>query len=375
MKSLLSRSFGVIAGLAALCLASLAEAQDIKIGHYGSLTGTQATFGISTSNGVKLALKELNDAGGINGQKVSLVEYDTKGDPKEAGTVVTRMVTSDKVVAVIGEVASKLSLVGGPICQENGVPMVSPSSTNPRVTEVGDMIFRVCFIDPFQGLVCAKFASENLKVKRAAVLIDQANTYSVGLAEQFEKNFKLMGGEIVVRQTYQEGEQDFSTRLTAIRAAAPEVIFVPGYYNDVANIAVTARRLGITAPLLGGDGWDSEDLAKNAGAAIEGSFYSNHASPDAPDLQGFVKKYEDAYGSTPDALAALGYDAANLVFTALKKTNGHGGKLLRDAINTTDDFTGVTGAIVFDANRNAIKPAVIVTIKDGKVSYVATIKP
>jgi branched-chain amino acid transport system substrate-binding protein len=373
-KSSVIKSF--LAGAAMFMLsAGAALAQDIKIGHYGSLTGPQATFGLSTSNGVKLALKELNAAGGIAGRQVVLVEYDTKGDSKEAGTVVTRLTTSDKVAAVIGEVASKLSLVGAPICQEHSIPMVSPSSTNPRVTEVGDMIFRVCFIDPFQGFVCAKFARENLKVKRAAILIDQANTYSVGLAEQFEKHFKEMGGDIVIKQTYQEGEQDFNTRLTAIRAAAPEVIFVPGYYNDVANIAVTARKLGITVPLLGGDGWDSEDLAKNAGSAIEGSFYSNHASPDDPNMEGFVKKYEDEYGSTPDALAALGYDAANLVFAGLKQTNGASGPALRDAIRDIKGFAGVTGAIQFDENRNAIKPAVIVTIKDGKVAYVTTIKP
>jgi branched-chain amino acid transport system substrate-binding protein len=350
-------------------------ADTIKIGHYGSLTGAQATFGLSTSHGVKMAIDEFNAAGGLNGKKVELVEYDTKGEPREATTVVTRLVNSDKVVAVIGEVASSISLAGAPICQQNQVPMISPSSTNPRVTLVGDFIFRVCFIDPFQGLVGAKFARENLKADTAAILVDQQNAYSVGLAEVFNKNFTDLGGKIVETQVYAEGESDFTPKLVAIRAANPKVIYVPGYYTDVANIAIQARKLGITAPLLGGDGWDSAKLTEIGGAAIEGSYFSNHASDQDPAMAEFVKKYEEIHGTAPDALAALGYDAANLLFDAMKRSPTLQGPALRDAIAGTQNFVGVTGTINFNATRDAVKPAVILEVKDGKPTYVVTVKP
>jgi branched-chain amino acid transport system substrate-binding protein len=374
LRSILAAALVVLTGSTSSFANS---AEPIKVGHYGSLTGSEATFGLSTSNGIKMAIAEFNAAGGVNGRLIELVEYDTKGDPREAGAVVTRMVKSDKVLGVIGEVASSLSLAGAPVCQEAGVPMISPSSTNPKVTLVGDHIFRVCFIDPFQGYVGAKFSTENLKAKTAAMLIDQSSAYSVGLAEEFKKNFEKLGGTISTSQSYNRGEPDFTQRLAAIRASGADVIYIPGYYTDVANIAVQARKLGITMPLVGGDGWDSEELAKNAGKAIEGSYYSNHAAPDDPSpvLQEFIAKYKDEYGATPDALAALGYDSANVLFAALKATNGEGGTKLRDAIAATKDFPGVTGLINFNATRDAVKPAVVLTIKDGKPAYVSTIKP
>ncbi|MGN6505717.1 MAG: ABC transporter substrate-binding protein [Tepidisphaeraceae bacterium] len=359
-------------------LGASARAEDvIKIGHYGSLTGSEATFGQSTSNGLRLAISELNDAGGINGKKIDLIEYDTKGDVKEAGAVVTRLCTKDHVTAVIGEVASSLSIAGAAICQQNGVPMISPSSTNPKVTQQGDMIFRACFIDPFQGYVCAKFAYENKHFKTAAILLDQSQAYSVGLAEEFEKAFKKMGGTITIKQQYNKGDPDFTARLTAIRGTSPDVIFVPGYYTDVANIAIQARRLGITAPLLGGDGWDSAKLTEIGGQAIEGSFYSNHASPDdpSPAFQDFVSKYKDEYGATPDALAALGYDAGKILFDAMKRAKSLDGRDLAAAIAATKDLKVATGTISMDANRDAIKSAVILQIKDGRPQFVTTVKP
>ncbi|MFT3786965.1 MAG: ABC transporter substrate-binding protein [Tepidisphaeraceae bacterium] len=368
---------GCLSAILALAV-PLARGQDaIKLGHYGSLTGSEATFGTSTSNGVKLAIAELNANGGIDGKQVTLVEYDTKGDPREAGAVVTHLVNSDKVIGVIGEVASSLSLAGAPVCQQGGVPMITPSSTNPKVTLVGDYIFRVCFIDPFQGYVGAKFSVDTLHAKNAAILIDQSSAYAVGLADEFKKNFEKLGGTITTTQSYNKGDQDFSARLTAIRAGNPDVIYIPGYYTDVANIAVQARKLGITQPLVGGDGWDSEELAKNAGKAIEGCYYSNHAAPDDPSpvLQGFIAKYKDEYGAQPDALAALGYDAANVFFAALKQTHGEGGAKLRDALAATKNFGGVTGSINFNATRDAVKPAVVLTIKDGQPKFVTTIKP
>lgn len=374
-----------VAGVLAVAAATMvgmapAAPEPIVIGHYGSLTGSEATFGQSTSNGIKLAIKEINAKGGIDGRQVTLKEYDTRGEASEAKAAVDRLVKSDKVSAVLGEVASKLSLAGGPVCQEAKVPMITPSSTNPRVTAIGDYVFRVCFIDPFQGLAGAKFARENLKAKKAAVLIDQAQAYAVGLGEEFEKNFIKFGGEIAIKQTYTGGAQDFTAQLTAIRTAKADVIYIPGYYTDVGNIALQARKLGITQPLLGGDGWDSDQLAKIAKDAIEGCYYTNHYAPDQPDarVKDFIKAYKTEFGgSTPDGLAALGYDAARLLFDAMGRAKSTDSKPLRDAIAATKNFPGVTGDITINAQRDAKKSAVVVEMAGDPPSpkYVSTVKP
>lgn len=380
--SITRRSFTTtLLAVASVCLApGLVRAQasePILVGHFGSLTGSEATFGKSTSAGIRLAIAEVNAAGGIGGRKVELKEYDDKGEAREVGVVVTRMITNDHVVAVLGEVASSLSLAAAPVAQQKQVPMISPSSTNPKVTLVGDYIFRTCFIDPFQGMVGAKFAFEEKKAKRAAILVEQSSAYSVGLGEEFKKAFEKFGGTVTTTQSYNKGDQDFTTRLSAIRATSPDVIYVPGYYTDIANIAVQARKLGIDQPLMGGDGWDSEELVKNAGKSVEGCFFSNHSAPDdpSPQIQGFIKKFEDENGATPDSLAACGYDAAKLLFAALEKDPSATGPKLRDAIAATKDFAGVTGTINFNANRDAVKPAVILTIKDGKQTFVTRVNP
>ena len=352
---------------------------EILIGHYGSLTGSQATFGISTDNGIKMAIEELNAAGGINGRKVKLVTYDDKGEAREASTAVTRLVTKDGVVAVIGEVASGLSLAAAPICQEGGVPMISPSSTNPKVTKVGDMIFRVCFIDPFQGKVCAKFAREHesLKASKAAIVTDQGSPYSVGLEDEFEKSFVALGGTVVSKQTYQAGDQDYSAQLTSIRAAEPDVIFVPGYYTEVASMILQARKLGMTQPFVGADGWDSAKLGEIAGDAINGCFYSNHYSQEdpSPKIQDFIAKYKAKHNETPDALAALGHDSAMILFDAMKKAGTLEGAAIAAELAKTKDFDGITGKISIDAERNAVKSAVMLEMKNGVPKYVATIQP
>ena len=361
------------------CQPQASSSNEIVIGHYGSMTGSEATFGQSTDNGIKLAVEEINAKGGIKGKKVRLITYDDKGDAREAGSAVTRLVTKDQVVAVLGEVASGLSLAGAPICQEHGVPMITPSSTNPKVTKVGDMIFRVCFIDPFQGSVCAKFVKEHdgLKATKAAILADQASPYSVGLQEEFEKAFLAGGGKIVSKQGYQAGDQDFSAQLTSIRSTQPDVIFVPGYYTDVGNIALQAKKLGITAPLLGGDGWDSSKLGQIAGDAINGSFYSNHYSHQDPSdrVQDFIKKYTAKHNQTPDGLAALGYDAARILFEAMERAPSLSGKDLSAELAKVVDFEGVTGNITIDADRNAVKSAVILEMKDSSPTFVTTIQP
>jgi branched-chain amino acid transport system substrate-binding protein len=355
------------------------ESGEILLGHYASLTGAEATFGQSTDNGIKLAVEEINQAGGINGKKVKVITYDDKGDNRETGSAVSRLVTADRVVAVLGEVATGRSLVGAPICQDNGVPMVTPSSTNTKVTEVGDMIFRVCFIDPFQAWACAKFAYEHerLKAKKAAILFDQASPYSVGLRDEFEKSFTELGGQVVAKEAYQPGDPEFSAQLTTIRASQPDVIFVPGYYTDVGNIALQTRKLGITVPLLGGDGWDSSKLGQIAGSAIDGCFYSNHYSHQDPNprVQDFIRKYKDTHGETPDGLAALGYDAARILCDAIGRAESLSGADIAAELAKTKDFDGVTGKISIDENRNAVKAAVIVEMKGGEPILVTTIEP
>ncbi len=352
-------------------------ASPILVGHYASMTGSEATFGQSTDNGIRLALKERNSSGGVLGRQVKVITYDDQGKPQEAGTAVTRLITDDHVVAVLGEVASSLSLAGGAVAQQYGVPMITPSSTAPSVTRGRDMVSRVCFIDPFQGYVGAKFAREDLGAQTAAILFDQQQAYSTGLADEFKREFGEMGGKITTEQAYSGGDSDLSAQLTTIRATNPDIIYVPGYYTDVGNIAIQAKRLGIDAPLLGGDGWDSSQLVAIGGDAIEGDYYSNHYSPDQPraEVRGFVEKYQAEYGTVPDGLAALGYDAANLLFEAMERSASLGGRDLATAIAATENFHGVTGVISMDANRDARKPAVIVQIKDGKPTYVTTIDP
>jgi branched-chain amino acid transport system substrate-binding protein len=255
--------------------------------------------------------------------------------------------------------------------------MISPSSTNPKVTEVGDYIFRVCFIDPFQGHVMAKFAREHLKYGGVALLIDQKSDYSLGLAEVFEHKFTEMGGKISGRESYAQGDTDFRAQLTSLKAAKPEGIYVPGYYTDVGLIARQARELGIKAVLLGGDGWDSQKLMELGGSAIDGAYYSNHFSADdpAPRIQAFRKRYETEFGSVPDTGAALGYDAFFVAVEAAKRAKDRSGPALRDAIASTHAFPGVAGPITFDDKRNPLKPAVVLRVNGPKAEYVATVEP
>jgi len=368
-----------IVAVMAMCLgfSTAAWAQDeIIVGEYGSMTGSEATFGISTDNGVKLAVKEFNDAGGLKGRKINLIAYDDQGKQQETVTAVTRLIQQDHAVAVIGEVASSLSIAGGQVAQRAGVPMISPSSTNPKVTAIGNMISRVCFIDPFQGYVGAKFAMENLKLKSAGILYNRAQAYSSGLRNDFRKAFEKMGGQVTTEQAYSNGDTDFSAQLTAIKNTNPDFIYIPGYYTEVVTIAQQARQLGITVPMIGGDGWVSDEL-KNAGHALDNCYFSDHYAQEdtRPEVQVFLKKYESAYGRAPDSMAALGYDAANLLFDAMKRAKSLKGTDLAAAINSTKDFKGVTGTISIDAQRNAKKLAVIQKIQNGKFSYFASVEP
>ncbi|HEY6728490.1 MAG TPA: ABC transporter substrate-binding protein [Polyangiaceae bacterium] len=354
-----------------------AAAGTILIGEVGSLTGAQATFGISTRNGIEMALDEVNARGGVKGKKVAVRVYDNQSKPEEAANAVTRLIAQDGAKLILGEVASTNSLAMAPKAQAAKVPMISPASTNPKVTQVGDFIFRVCFIDPFQGFVMAKFATEHLKAKKAAVLRDNKSDYSIGLAQVFTEKFKGFGGQIVAAEDYAQGDTDFRAQLTAIKSAKPDVVFVPGYYTDAGLIARQARQLGLAATLLGGDGWESEKLFELGGKAIDGSYYSNHYSVDnpAPKTQKFLTDYKKRFGVEPDSLAALGYDAAMVGFAAMEQAKDTSGPALRDAIAATKDFDGVAGKITLDANRNAIKPAVVLKVNGSKLQYITTIAP
>ena len=350
---------------------------EILIGEYGSLTGTTATFGQSTNNAIQMAYDEINAAGGLLGKKVRVAVEDDQSKPEEAATAVTKLINQNHVVAMLGEVSSSRSLAAAPICQANGVPMISPSSTNPRVTQVGNYIFRVCFTDPFQAEVGARIAWEILKVKKVAILSDVRNDYSVGLQTFFRQHFKQFGGEIVAEQSYSEGDSDFRAQLTQIKSANPEAIYVPGYYTEVATIARQARELGITVPLVGGDGWDSPRLWEIGGEALNGCMFSNHYSVDdpSPAVQKFVADYRKRYNQVPDALAALGYDAARILADAMKRAGSPKGDKVRDALAATKDYPGVTGSITINKERNAVKPAVVLRIENGKFVFVTTVKP
>ena len=368
-----------LAMLAAGCPGKKAEdANEIVVGEYGSMTGSEATFGQSTHNGIAMAVEEINAAGGIKGKKVRLVSYDDQGKTSEVGTSVTRLITSDKALAVLGEVASSLSIAGGQICQQEGVPMISPSSTNPKVTEIGDFVFRMCFTDPFQGEVMARFVTnpkdkQGLGLKKVAILIDQRQAYAQGLARYFEESLGKLGGSVVAKEAYQGGDQDFSAQLQKIKDAKPEALYIPGYYTDVANIAKQVRGIGITAPLLGGDGWEGV-LDLNA-AALEGAYYSCHYSVDEPrpEVKAFVDKYTQKYKKSPDSMSALGYDATMMLKNAVERAPTTDRKAVRDALAATKDFHGVTGIITMDEKRNAKKPAVVLQIKGKSTVTAATI--
>ncbi|MCX6845884.1 MAG: ABC transporter substrate-binding protein [Verrucomicrobia bacterium] len=348
----------------------------ILIGEVASMSGGTAAWGKAQNEGVKMAVDEINAAGGLLGKKVKLLTEDDQSKNGEAATVTKKLVSRDGVVAVIGEISSSKSLEMAPICQKAGIPMISPGSTNTKVTEVGDNIFRVCFIDPFQGTVMAKFALSK-GWKSMAVLTDVKEDYSVGLTQYFKEYFTKNGGTIPVEQSFSKGDKDFKSQLTAIKAAGVNAIFVPGYYAEVGLIAAQARELGIDVPLCGGDGWDDASLIKVAGNAIEGCFFSNHFSTEdsSPAIQGFVQKYQALKNEKPSTFVALGYDSAQLLFHAIKTAGTTEGAKVRDVLAATKDFPAITGNITLDAKRNATKSAVILTINNGEFVYVETVKP
>lgn len=349
----------------------------IKVGAFLSMTGGTATFGQSSQKGMQLAIDEANAAGGVLGRQLQLIVEDDRSNQQEAKTAAIKLIQQDKVVAILGEVASSSSLAAAPDAQRSQIPMISPASTNAKVTEVGDYIFRVCFIDPFQGEVMAKFAFNSLKATKACLYKDNRSDYSVGLAEYFKNTFTTLGGQVLSEESYAAGDIDFKAQLTAIKGQNPDVIFIPGYYTEVGQIARQARELGITAVLLGGDGWDSPKTIEIGGAAVEGAYFSNHYSEEDPNpvVQGYIARFKAKYNEVPDAMGVLGFDAASVLINAMKTAGSTDGPALRGAIATTKEFPGVSGLITIDEKRNATKSAVVLKIEGGRLRYKETINP
>src|ERR1700756_5527741 len=372
-KRLFLLLFGVILGVAGSAIAQ----ETIKIGEFGSLTGDNASFGTSQNNGVQMAVEEINAAGGVLGKKIDLTVEDNMTKQGETTTIARKLISQDHVVAIIGEVASSKTLEAAPIAQAAKIPLIATAATNPKVTQTGDYVFRVCFTDDFQAVVIARFVLEKLKAKNVAFMTDVKQDYSVGLTNIAKDYLAKNGGTIVKEQSYSSGDKDFRAQLTDIKSANPEVIIITGYYPEASLIAKQARQFGIKATLVGGDGWDGSSLIPVGGKAVEGAFFSNHFSVEdkSPLVQEFVQKYKAKYNAVPDAFAALGYDATKILADAIKRAGTTDSEKLKHAIQDTKDFPGVSGKITIGQDRNAVKSAVIVTIKDGAYKYAETIEP
>ena len=349
----------------------------IKLGEFASMTGKEAVFGQNVNKGTRLAIEESNAAGGVLGRTLELITEDDQSKPGESATVVKKLISRDKVVVILGEITSGRTLEAAPIAQAAKIPLISPGATNVEVTAKGNYIFRVCFIDDFQGTVMAKFARDTLQLKRVAILSSVSSAQSVGLAKYFRERFTSASTVIAAEQKYSEGEKDFRAQLTAIKAAGADGIFVPGYYAEAALICKQARDLGLTLPLLGVDGWESPDLLAIAGAAAEGCYLSTHFSPEskAPVVVAFNERYQKRWGISANALSVLGYDATMLAIDAIRRAGSTDGAKIRDALAATQDYPAVTGAITFDANRNPTKNAVVLTVKNGTFTFVQDESP
>lgn len=347
-----------------------------KVGAYLSLSGAETEFGTQTREGIELAVDEINKSGGIKGKPVKALYEDDKSNPQEASNKVLQLIDRDKVVALLGEVASSRSLAGGIVANKKHVPMITPSSTNPDVTKVGPYVFRVCFTDDVQGKMGADFVVKTLGKKRIAILYASDVLYSSGLAKEFRDQAKGLGAEIVLEKSFLQTETNFTTYLSEIKAKSPDIIYSPTYYNHMVPIARQAKAAGIPGSMfVGGDGWDAESLLSDAGNELEGAYFTNHYAPDVPwpNSQRFVAKYKARFQRDPSSLAAMGYDSAQVLFDAIGRAKAPTTTAIRDAIAETRGFQGATGTISIDANRNADKPIVVVQIRDKKFRYFSTV--
>jgi branched-chain amino acid transport system substrate-binding protein len=354
-----------------------ADDKGIRIGVFLSLTGETASFGISSLNAIKLATEEMNAAGGIDGRQIELIVEDDHSKTQEVATLVNKLINRDKVHALLAESVSTRALVAAPIAQVNKVVMISPAAVKPEVTMQGDYVFRSCFISPAEGAAIARFAVNRLKAKRAAIILDEKNDYAMVLANFFRDQFNKMGGEVVVQQNYLASDTDLSKQMKAIEAVNPEVIFAPGFYSTAVMVARAVKQQQIKAPLIGSDGWDSPNLLESGGEALHGVYYANHfwVSGDGPLVRKFVADYKAKYGVPPDALGATGYDAARMLFDAIRRAGSTQSGAIRDALAQTKDFPGVTGMITLNPERNASPPVYILRVeKDGSLSLQESVK-
>lgn len=374
----------VLAGLAAGCGGGEKKADTIKVGANLEMTGGSASYGISSKNAIELAFKEINEKGGINGKQLELVVADNKSEAAEATNAMQKLVSQDNVVAVIGPNLSSSVIAASAINNSAKVLDIAPMATNPYVTvdqasgKTKDFNYRTCFIDPFQGTVMAKFATAELGVGNAAILIDNSSDYAKGLAQFFKENFVKEGGAVTAEESYLQKDTDFKATLTKIKATNPDFLYVPGYYQEVGLIVKQARELGMNMPIAGGDGWDSAKMPEIAGAAaLNNTYFSSLYSPDdSSDInKNFVAAYEKAYGQKPDVFAALSYDSVLLVAEAIKNAGSTEPAKISEAMAKINGFSGVSGSVTFDDKHNPVKSAVILEYKDGAQSLKTKINP
>ena len=356
-------------------------AKTINIGANLELSGNTASFGQSAADGLALAVEQINKDG-IDGKKLKITRVDNKSDAAEATSGSIKLVSQDKVVAVVGSATSTNTLAQVQIAQDNKVPLLTPTATNPDITnkdgKLNDYVFRTCFIDPFQGTVAANFASGELKAKTAAIYVDSSSDYSKGLAAAFKEAFTANGGKIVAEEAYVTKDTDFRSTLTRIKSAKPEFIFLPGYYEEVGLILKQARENGIATPFMGGDGWDSPKVVEIAGnEALNKTYITNHYSPEDEDskIQDFVKAYQEKYDKTPDAFAALGYDTGYYLADAIKRAGEATPEKIRDALEEVKDLELVSGTLNLDENHDPVKSATILEYVDGKQTFKTKIDP
>ncbi len=355
--------------------------KEMKIGLITPLSGDVKTFGESVKNAFEIAVEEQNAKGGVAGMKVAAVIVDDRNDPTEASNAANLLINQHGVKAIVGSVTSKTTIPVSDLAQSFRIPTITGTATNPKVTVADgkrkDYMFRACYTDSFQGTVMAKFSRDTLGAKTAAVLYDASNDYSKGIAEVFRDAFSRMEGKVAAYESYGKDDVDFSALLTKVKAADPDVLFLPDYYNKVGLIAKQAREKGLKATLIGPDGWDSPELVKVGGDAIEGGYFSNHYSPEdaRPDVANWVKKYREKFQQTPDALGTLTYDATNMLLEAIRKANSDDPGKIRDALASLKGFEGVTGTFTMDENGDPIKSAVIIQIRDGKQKFLQIVNP
>lgn len=382
-RSMLVAILAVVALVVAGCGGGASSSNEIRIGGNFELTGSVANLGKQTVNGINLAFKQANESGGVLGKQIKLITADNKSEASESTNAATKLITQDKVVALLGPVASSSVIASLQVATDNKVPVITATGTNERVTTTENGTtkrygFRACFIDPFQGTVMANFASKSLNAKKAAIYVDNSSDYAKGLAKSFEQTFTNNGGTIVGLESYLQKDTDFKSTLTKIKAMNVDVIFVPGYYEEVGRIIRQGRELGITVPIIGGDGWDDPKIVEIAGKdAINNTYFSNHYSPEDKDPLAvkFAEAYKKEYGQEPSAFAALGYDAALMLIDAIKRAGTTDPDKIRDALEQTKDLKVVSGVITLDAMHNPIKSAVVIEFKDGKQIFKEKIAP